>query len=82
MKISFVNAFITYNKNSFPIGLVSLCTILKQNSIESQIIDFSELCNDGIIPQEKYGVCAGTQSPTNGIGFQVKVLPWHFVFVV
>lgn len=41
MKVGFINAFFLLSTDHFPIGLVSLCTILKKNNINSEIIDFN-----------------------------------------
>lgn len=49
MKVGFINALITEKLDSFPIGLVSLCTVLKNKGIYSKIVDFAQLYSDGII---------------------------------
>lgn len=55
MKIGFVNSIITENVSTFPIGLVSLCTILTQNNIECEIIDFHQIAQE-----KKLGLNAAT----------------------
>lgn len=43
MKVGFINSIVTGKLDSFPIGLTSLCTVLRDKGIYSKIIDFARL---------------------------------------
>lgn len=43
MKFGFVAALVNRIKDNIPLGLVSLCTILKGNDIPCEIVDFFDL---------------------------------------
>ena len=43
MKVGFINSIIAKARETFPIGLVSLCTVLGSKNIPCKIIDFSTL---------------------------------------
>lgn len=49
MKVGFINSIISSELDSFPIGLVSLCTVLKDKGIPSKIIDFAQLYYSKVI---------------------------------
>ncbi len=42
MKVIFVNSKIAHYEDIFPIGLVSLCTILKEQDYDCEIVDFTK----------------------------------------
>lgn len=52
MKIGFINAIFTNKLDSFPIGLVSLCTVLQSKGVSAQIVDFTKLDVNDIIPKK------------------------------
>lgn len=54
MKIGFINAIFTNKLDSFPIGLVSLCTVLQSKGVSAQIVDFTKLDVNDIIPKEGF----------------------------
>ena len=54
MKIGFINAVFTNKLDSYPIGLVSLCTVLKAKDIPAKIVDFTRLDVNDTIADEGY----------------------------
>ena len=56
MKVGFVNAIVSEYANSFPMGLVSLCTILSQYNVECKIIDFREMKDRALIDKKRFAV--------------------------
>lgn len=54
MKIGFINAVFTNKLDSFPIGLVSLCTVLQEKGISAKIVDFTKLDVNDIIRSEGF----------------------------
>lgn len=49
MKVGFINAVFTNKLDSFPIGLVSLCTVLQAKGISAKIVDFTKVDANDII---------------------------------
>lgn len=57
MKIGFINAFFLPATGYIPIGIISLCTILKKNNISSEIVDFNILNQSEIISNKDFIEC-------------------------
>lgn len=55
MKVGFINSIISSELDSFPIGLVSLCTVLKEKGVASEIIDFAHLYSSEGITDRDFG---------------------------
>ena len=54
MKVGFINAVFTNKLDSFPIGLVSLCTVLQAKGISAKIVDFTKVDANDILSGKGY----------------------------